>query len=117
MSDVTTTSSGALQLAIVTPMGKAFAGPVTQVLAPGVIGSFGVMRGPAAFLSALELGIVRVLLPSEERQFVVDQGFFEVRNNQATVLANWAEPATDPANAAELLKTRRAQSQPKPAAH
>ncbi|MDA0578335.1 MAG: ATP synthase F1 subunit epsilon [Verrucomicrobia bacterium] len=97
-----------LHLAIVTPEGTAFDGPITLVMAPGVNGNFTVLRGHAPMITALEAGVVRVQDATGELYFVVDGGFFEVRANDAVVLANWSEPAPDAQRAAEAVKTRRA---------
>lgn len=101
-----------LHLAIVTPEGTAFEGPATLVTAPGLLGNLTVLRGHAPLIAALELGVVRVQDAAGEKHFVVDGGFLEVRANETVVLSNWAEPAADAQQAAEVVKTRRAKAKP-----
>ncbi len=85
----------ALNISIVTPEGKIFEGPATSIVAPGVQGSFGVLRDHAPIISALEPGIVKIEHEKGTDFYVLNKGFVEVRSNSISVLADRVEPATD----------------------
>jgi len=81
-----------LQLSIVTPEGKAFEGSVATVVAPGIQGSFGVLRQHAPLISALETGILHATTAGgDSHYFVLHDGFVQVRDDTIVVLANRAE--------------------------
>jgi len=102
-----------MQLLIVTPQGKAYSGAIKQVVVPGELGGFSVLRGHAPLIAALEAGVVRVQGADDSSQLmVIDGGFLEVRANNVVILANRAEAATDAQQAAEILKARRAPAAP-----
>ena len=77
------------QLAILTPEKTVFEGAVEYVQVPGSEGYLGVLAHHAALVTGLAPGslTVRKAGGAEER-YVVTGGFFEVSNNQATVLAD-----------------------------
>lgn len=91
-------------LQIVTPEREVFNGAVESVSLPGMEARFGVLRAHAPLIAALEPGAVEIV-DAEARRVVlsVGGGFFQVANDQAMVLADSAELATeiDPARARE----------------
>jgi len=103
---------GELQLAIVTPQGKAYAGAITQVMVPGELGGFTIMRDHAPLIAALAPGLVQVKSPAGNLQFAVGGGFLEVRMNKVVILAGWAEAAADAEQGAALLKAHRTPAKP-----
>jgi len=81
---------------IVSPAGKVFTGEATGVKAPGVSGSFEVLRNHAPMIAAFEVGTLRVTVPSGENiKFTTSGGFLEVLNNTVSVLAESAELPSD----------------------
>lgn len=105
-----------LQLAIVTPEGKTFEGPIDSVVAPGTLGLFGVFPGHAPMISSLEIGTVAVRAEFQEKLFVVEGGFLEVHENQVVILAAHAEPVGQGASVEDILQRRReARAQAAPA--
>lgn len=77
---------------IVSPAGKVFTGEATGIQAPGVSGSFEVLRNHAPMIAAFEVGTLRVTIPSGESiKFATSGGFLEVLNNTVSVLAESAE--------------------------
>jgi F-type H+-transporting ATPase subunit epsilon len=83
-----------LLVEIVSPDGAAFRGEASRFRAPGVEGSFEVLRGHAPLLAATETGTVYVTLPGGERlSFATSSGFVEVLNDHVIMLAETAEPA------------------------
>jgi F-type H+-transporting ATPase subunit epsilon len=77
------------QLAILTPERTVFEGPVEYVQVPGTEGYLGVLANHAALVTALAEGTMTVRKSGgTEERWQVAGGFFEVSENQATVLAD-----------------------------
>ncbi len=77
------------QLSILTPERTVFEGPVEYVQVPGSEGYLGVLAHHAALVTALASGTLTVRHSGgREEKLQVAGGFFEVSNNQATVLAD-----------------------------
>jgi len=80
------------RLSVLTPERSVFEGEVDYLEAPGVEGYFGVLADHASFVTALTRGTVLLRPVGEaERKLTVTGGFFEVGDNQATVLADAVE--------------------------
>jgi F-type H+-transporting ATPase subunit epsilon len=80
------------ELSILTPEKSVFEGPVEYVQVPGTEGYLGVLAHHAALVTALMSGTLTVRkLGGAEERWQVSGGFFEVSNNQATVLADSTE--------------------------
>jgi F-type H+-transporting ATPase subunit epsilon len=85
------------QLSILTPERSVFEGEVEYVQAPGSEGYLGVLAHHAALVTALAPGTLTVRRPGgAEERWQVSGGFFEVSNNQATVLADAVTSAGAP---------------------
>ena len=85
-----------LLVEIVSPEGAAFQGEATRFRAPGVEGSFEVLRGHAPLVAATGIGQVYVTLPSGERlTFATSAGHVEVLNDHVIMLAETVEAAGD----------------------
>jgi F-type H+-transporting ATPase subunit epsilon len=79
-------------LEIVAPDRQLYAGPVVSLVAPGVLGSFGVLAHHAPMISSLGVGELRLREPSGlERSMALRGGFFEVSGGRAIVLADGGE--------------------------
>jgi F-type H+-transporting ATPase subunit epsilon len=77
------------QLAILTPERAVFEGTVEYIQVPGSEGYLGVLAHHAALVTALADGKLTVRKPGgADEAIAVNGGFFEVSNNQATVLAD-----------------------------
>jgi F-type H+-transporting ATPase subunit epsilon len=77
---------------IVSPSGRIFSGEVTGVRAPGVEGSFEVLRNHAPMIAAISVGSLVITDKSGNPiTFATSGGFVEVSNNTVTVLAETAE--------------------------
>jgi F-type H+-transporting ATPase subunit epsilon len=81
-----------MNLEILTPEKKLFSADVYGVQLPGVEGSFEVLEGHAALVSALKAGRVKVLKDKSNHlaYFTIQSGFVEVLHNRVTVLAEGA---------------------------
>ena len=81
---------------IVTPERVVLRDEVTSLVAPGVLGSFGVLVNHAPMLAELTPGELRFRKNSaEEVRMSIGGGFLQVFNNQVTVLADSAEKPED----------------------
>ena len=88
--------AGTFNLQIVTPEREVFNRAVRQVSLPGMEGQFGVLRGHAPLVAALNSGMVEVWdEQNEELRMSIGGGFFQISNNQAMILADSAELSTD----------------------
>jgi F-type H+-transporting ATPase subunit epsilon len=84
----------AFKLEIVTPKKVVFSGDVTSFSAPGVVGSFQVLRNHAPLLSATTVGAVKVVdAAGAETRYATSGGFVEVNDNKVVMLAETAEPS------------------------
>jgi F-type H+-transporting ATPase subunit epsilon len=75
-----------MNLEIITPDKKVFAGEATAVTLPGIQGQFQVLNNHAALVSTLGQGSVVVEANGKET-FTIDGGVVEVLNNNVLVLA------------------------------
>ncbi len=63
---------------------------VDEVVAPGVLGEFGVLPGHVPFITLLAEGEVRYRKGSSEQKLPVEGGLAEVRDNKVTILTDRA---------------------------
>lgn len=80
-----------LILEIVTPEKMAFSGKVEEVTVPGSEGEFGVLRGHAALLSAVDIGELNFTREGKKTYFAVNTGYAEVTGSKVTILVETAE--------------------------
>jgi F-type H+-transporting ATPase subunit epsilon len=76
-----------MQLEIITPDKKVFAGEATAVTFPGTEGQFQVLNNHAPLVSTLGQGELVVDADGKKQTFNVDGGVVEVLNNRVLVLA------------------------------
>lgn len=91
-------------LQIVTPARVVFKDEAVSISAPGVKGGFQVLYNHAPFLSALEIGELKVMKKDgTEIRFATGGGFLEVKDNTVVVLADSVEsvPEIDVERASE----------------
>ena len=79
-----------------TPEKMIYEGDVTSVHAPGVEGNFQILYGHIPFLTALDVGEIRILESSDTpRSMATSGGVFEVLRTGVTALVETAEWASD----------------------
>jgi F-type H+-transporting ATPase subunit epsilon len=83
------------QLRVVTPTSEVVNETVSEVYAPGTVGEFGILPDHAAFLSSLEIGVIRFRSAGGERRLAIREGFAEVSDNVMTVLSEEAALKVD----------------------
>ncbi len=80
------------QLSIITANGEVFNDQVESLVAPGALGSFGVLSDHAPLVTSLRGGPVTVTQNGKERYFAVSSGILEVNNqNNVLLLADFAK--------------------------
>lgn len=104
--------SRSFHLEVRTPEQLIYEGDVTSVHAPGVEGNFQILAGHIPFLTALDVGEIRISESSDTPQLMATSGgVFEVLRTGVTVLVETAEwaPEIDVPRAESALD--RAQTQ------
>lgn len=95
-----------LRYEILTPGGKIASGSCYMFVAPAIHGEIGILPGHTPFLSALDVGVMRVTSGEKTDHIFVAGGYLEVLDNRVIVLAEIAEPAAaiDVARAQKALE-------------
>lgn len=84
-------SEKTIHLAVVSPSKSVFEGEVEGIQLPASEGMLGVLPGHAPMLALLGHGKVSIHTEDGETDYFVSGGFFEVKNNRVTVLADSVE--------------------------
>jgi F-type H+-transporting ATPase subunit epsilon len=84
-----------LQLEIVTPQRLIVSDEVTELMAPGSEGYFGVLPGHIPFITTLKIGELTYWKGRDERHLALTWGYAEVRGDRAIILAETAERAEE----------------------
>ncbi len=82
-------------LEVVTPRRLLVSEEVTELVAPGSEGYFGVLPGHTPFMTTLKIGELTYWNGREERHLSVAWGYAEVRPEKMVVLAETAERAAE----------------------
>jgi F-type H+-transporting ATPase subunit epsilon len=80
-----------MHLSIVTPVRPIVDAEVSELIAPGSEGEFGVLPMHVTFLGALKPGIVSYTEGGTRKRVVISGGYAEVRQDVVTILADDAE--------------------------
>ena len=83
------------QLEIVTPQRLLVSDEVTELVARGSEGYFGVLPGHIPFITTLDIGELTYWKGKDERHLAVTWGYAEVRGDKVIVLAEMAERAEE----------------------
>ena len=84
------------RLSIVTPEKIFFDGEVRSLVVPGADGYLGVLTSHAPLITSLTAGKIAFIdANGSDRFMAVSEGFFEVSNNVATVLADLIENSAE----------------------
>jgi len=88
--------AGNIQLEVVTPSKEVVNEETQMVVAPGMLGEFGVLIGHTPFMTSLKVGTLRYTdAGGKERYVFVSGGFAEALPDKVTVLAESAERRRD----------------------
>ena len=61
---------------------------VTEVVVPAFEGEMGILRDHIAIISFLKPGIIKIFSKSSEEKYYVEDGFFEFKNNNLSILTS-----------------------------
>jgi F-type H+-transporting ATPase subunit epsilon len=85
-----------IRLEVVTPRKEVVNEEAQIIIAPGVLGEFGVLTGHTPFMTSLKVGTIRYTdVQGQERCVFVSGGFAEALPDKVTVLAETAERRCD----------------------
>ncbi|SFL17922.1 F0F1 ATP synthase subunit epsilon [Halanaerobium salsuginis] len=80
-----------IQLDVVTPQKLAYSDQVDLIEGPAVDGLIGILPKHAPLVTAMKIGVVRVVKDGEEIQIAISEGFMEVRPDQINLVVRTAE--------------------------
>jgi len=80
---------------IVTVERLVYSDEVDMVVAPGTMGTLGILPKHTPLITALEAGELRLKKGEEEERFAVSGGYMEVRPDRVIVMADTAEHAEE----------------------
>ena len=78
-------------LEIISPIRTLFKGDVNSVIIPGTLGSFQVLKNHAPLVSSFEIGLIKIQREADILEYSTSGGIFEVKNNNAIILAETIE--------------------------
>jgi len=84
-----------LRLNVVTPSRSVVSEEITELVAPGSEGYFGVLPGHLPFLTTLKMGELTYWRGREEHHLAISRGYAEVRGDTVSILADAAERAEE----------------------
>lgn len=88
-------AQGTFRLDVMTPQRVLVSADVTELVAPGTEGYFGVLPGRAPFITTLQAGELTYRTGRQERHLAVTWGYAEVRGDHVRILAKAAEGAEE----------------------
>ena len=80
-----------LTLRVLAPDQSVFDGTAEEVILPSTTGLLGILPGHISMVTALDIGVLRVLSNGNWNSIALMGGFAEVEANEVTVLVNGAE--------------------------
>ena len=80
-----------LTLRVLAPDQSVFDGTAEEVILPSTTGLLGILPGHISMVTALDIGVLRVLINGNWSSIALMGGFAEVDANEVTVLVNGAE--------------------------
>ena len=83
-----------LTLRVLAPDQSVFDGTAEEVILPSTTGLLGILPGHISMVTALDIGVLRVLKNGSWNSIALMGGFAEVEANEVTVLVNSAELGT-----------------------
>jgi F-type H+-transporting ATPase subunit epsilon len=84
-----------IDLEIVTPEGLVLKVETEEVIGPGKLGEFGILKGHLPFMAALTPGIVKYRTKGELKSIAISSGFIEVEADKIILLCEKAKKAEE----------------------
>ena len=80
-----------LSLRVLSPDKSVFDGNAEEIILPSTTGLLGILPGHISMVTAIDIGVLRVLNNGKWDSIALMGGFAEVESNEVTVLVNGAE--------------------------
>jgi len=84
-----------LHLKITTHEKVVFDEDVDEIYSKGTQGEFGILPGHIPFMSALDIGITKIVIDGKSQRFTTMGGVFQLQGNEALILTQAAERADE----------------------
>lgn len=84
-----------LHLKITTHERVVFDEDVDEIYSRGVEGEFGILPGHIPFMTALDIGVTKVVIGGKPQYFTTMGGVFQLTGNEALILTQSAERGSD----------------------
>jgi len=84
-----------LHLKITTHEKVVFDSDVDEIYSKGTQGEFGILPGHIPFMSALDIGVTKVIVDGKPERFTTMGGVFQLKDNEALILTQAAEHAEE----------------------
>ncbi|HNW25219.1 MAG TPA: F0F1 ATP synthase subunit epsilon [Candidatus Gastranaerophilaceae bacterium] len=84
-----------LHLKITTHEKVVFDADVDEIYSRSMQGEFGILPDHIPFMCALDIGVTKIVIGSEVQYFAIMGGVFQLKDNQALILAQTAENGKD----------------------
>lgn len=88
-------SDNKLHLKITTHEKIVFDSDVEEIYSKGTQGEFGILPGHIPFMSALDIGLTKVIIDGKPQLFTTMGGVFQLKGNDAVILTQAAERAEE----------------------
>lgn len=96
-----------IQLDVVTPEKLVYSEQIDKLEAPAIDGLIGIWPRHAPLVTAMKIGVVRVVKDGEDIQIAISEGFMEVQPDQVNLVVRTAElPEQIDVDRAEAAKER-----------
>jgi len=80
-----------IQLEVVTPQKMVYSEEVDLIEGPAIDGLIGILPNHAPLVTAMQIGVVRVVKDGEETQIAISEGFMEVQPDKINLVVRTAE--------------------------
>lgn len=84
-----------IHLKITTHERVVFDADVDEIYSKGTQGEFGILPGHIPFMSALDVGVTKVIVDGKPQLFTTMGGVFQIQGNEALILTQTAEKAEE----------------------
>ena len=84
-----------LTLRVLAPDQSVFDGTAEEIIIPSTTGLLGVLPGHISMVTAIDIGVLRVLKDGNWDSIALMGGFAEVESDEVTILVNGAEMGTN----------------------
>jgi len=84
-----------LHLKIITHERIVFDEDVDEIYSKGTQGEFGILPNHIPFMSALEIGVTKIVQEGKPQYFTTMGGVFQLKDNEAVILTQTAEKAEE----------------------